>query len=67
VLKGVLQITSGRKVNNLKSKNYKINQKITINPFVIHRMKAITNCIYLEASTPESNDIVRLRDDYKRI
>ena len=67
VLKGVLQITSGKKVNNLKSKNYKINQKITINPFVIHRMKAITNCIYLEASTPESNDIVRLRDDYKRV
>lgn len=67
VLKGVLQITSGDKISNLKSKNYKANEKITLNPFIIHRMKAITNCVYLEASTPEIQDIVRLSDDYKRV
>ena len=30
-------------------------------------MKAITNCTYLEASTPEVNDVVRIEDDYKRV
>ena len=29
-------------------------------------MKAKSNCFYLEASTPEIKDVVRLKDDYKR-
>ena len=29
-------------------------------------MQAQTDCIYLEASTPEITDVVRLSDDYKR-
>ncbi len=29
-------------------------------------MEAIEDSIYLEASTPENDDVVRLQDDYKR-
>ena len=29
-------------------------------------MEAIEDSIYLEASTPEMDDVVRLEDDYKR-
>jgi hypothetical protein len=30
-------------------------------------MEAITDSLYLEASTPELNDVVRIVDDYKRV
>ena len=30
-------------------------------------MEAITDSLYLEASTPELNDVVRIIDDYKRV
>ena len=40
---------------------------ITIKPGVIHRMMAVKDSVYLEASTPQNDDVVRLSDDYKRI
>ena len=30
-------------------------------------MEAITDALYLEASTPEMHDVVRIIDDYKRV
>jgi hypothetical protein len=30
-------------------------------------MEAVSDCIYLEASTPEINDVIRLEDDYRRV
>ena len=33
---------------------------------MIHRMQAINDCVYLEASTPQIKDVVRLSDDYNR-
>jgi len=35
-------------------------------PGVVHRMEAVEDSIYLEASTPEMDDVVRLVDDYHR-
>lgn len=32
-----------------------------------HRMKGITDVTYLEASTPETDDVVRVEDDYGRV
>ena len=29
-------------------------------------MQGVTNCTYLEASSPEFDDVVRLSDDYNR-
>jgi len=31
-----------------------------------HRMFGVTDCLYLECSTPELDDVVRLEDDYDR-
>ena len=67
VLKGRLKIIIGKNKNKLKSKIYKKGDSITINPKIIHRMEAITDALYLEASTPEMHDVVRIIDDYKRV
>tara|TARA_A100001015_G_C15018430_1_gene726716 strand:+ start:1094 stop:1447 length:354 start_codon:yes stop_codon:yes gene_type:complete len=66
VVNGNLKIFYGKKKNRLKHKIFKSQDNITINPKTIHRMQAISDCIYLEASTPEITDVVRLSDDYKR-
>ena len=67
----VLVLSGKLKVMIKKNKNYKKiltkGQNILIKPKTIHRMRAITNCTYLEASTPEINDVVRIEDDYKRV
>lgn len=67
IISGELKIYFGKQKNNLKSKNYKKGSSVTIEPRIIHRMKAKTNCLYLEASTPHNSDVVRLSDDYKRV
>ena len=62
-LKGNLHI-------QIKSKNIilKPYQSITIKPYTKHRMYAKnTNCIYMESSTTELKDVVRLEDDYRII
>ena len=37
-----------------------------VRPGTIHRMRAITDVLVLEASTPEVEDVVRLEDSYGR-
>ncbi len=66
ILEGKLKIYSGKNKNKLKSKIYKKYQSLIIPPKLIHRMEAITDCMYLEASTPQLKDVVRLSDDYNR-
>ena len=66
IISGNLKIFYGRNKNNLNYKTFKAQNTITIKPKIIHRMQAISDCIYLEASTPEVLDVVRLSDDYRR-
>jgi mannose-6-phosphate isomerase len=66
VVSGNLKIFYGKNRNKLKHKIFKPQDTITINPKMIHRMQAVNDCIYLEASTPEITDVVRLSDDYNR-
>ena len=66
VLSGQLRIFSGLDKNNLKGKIYKAGETITISPGTIHRMEGAEDSVYLEASTPEVDDVVRLVDDYNR-
>ena len=66
VVSGSLKIFYGNNKNKLNYKTFKPQNTITINPKTIHRMQAVSDCIYLEASTPEITDVVRLSDDYKR-
>jgi len=67
VLNGKIKIYFGKDKNKLKHKIFKSQETITIKPRIIHRMEAIISSTYLEASTPELIDVVRLDDDYKRV
>ncbi len=66
VLSGRLKISFGSKIDQLKSKVFLGGEDLTIPPKLIHRMEALEKSVYLEASTPEIEDVVRLQDDYKR-
>jgi len=67
VLSGVLKISQGISQDQLEEKLYKAGDSMTIPPGLIHRMEGIEDAVYLEASTPEMDDVVRLVDDYKRV
>tara|TARA_A100001011_G_C13708586_1_gene594614 strand:+ start:162 stop:503 length:342 start_codon:yes stop_codon:yes gene_type:complete len=67
VLNGKLKVFAGKNKKKLKSKIYKKGESLTINPKIIHRMEAVIDSTYLEASTPEMQDVVRILDDYKRV
>lgn len=67
VLSGILEINFGKNKDNLKKKKFFKNDTITLKPKVIHRMKALKDCFYLESSSPQLKDVVRLEDDYRRL
>jgi mannose-6-phosphate isomerase len=66
VLSGQLRIISGPDQNNLTGEIYTAGDSITISPGTVHRMEGAEDSVYLEASTPEMDDVVRLVDDYDR-
>lgn len=66
VLDGQLRIYSGASLETMTSRIYTASETITIVPGVVHRMEAVEDSVYLEASTPEMDDVVRLVDDYQR-
>jgi len=41
-------------------------QCVTVRPGDVHRMEALDDCVLLEVSTPELDDVVRLEDRYGR-
>jgi mannose-6-phosphate isomerase-like protein (cupin superfamily) len=43
-----------------------VGDAFRITPGTVHYMEAITDCDVLEASTPELDDVVRLKDRYGR-
>ena len=69
VLSGLLRIyigEIGEPINELEYKDYSIGQTITIKPYTVHRMEAIEDSLYIECSTNELWDVVRLKDNYNR-
>jgi quercetin dioxygenase-like cupin family protein len=66
VLSGQLRIYTGAQQEQLDSRVYEAGESITIIPGVVHRMEAVEDSVYLEASTPEMDDVIRLVDDYQR-
>ncbi len=67
ILSGKLRIYKGKNENELESKIYLTGESITLKPGQIHRMEGIEDSVYLEASTPEMDDVVRISDDYDRV
>lgn len=63
VLSGVMKLWVGGGVE------YKIlteGETFVIEPKTVHRMEAVKDCCYLESSTSELDDVVRLQDEYGR-
>lgn len=68
VVDGVLEVRIYDQNTGLVTQNHLVQgNTMTILPGQIHRMRGITNVTYLEASTPELDDVVRLEDDYGRV
>lgn len=61
VLSGKLLITLGK--DSIVAESGKF---LVIEPNAIHRMEGLEDSFYLEASTPELDDVVRVSDDYGR-
>lgn len=61
VLSGVLNITVGE-----TSREYRFGETVTIPPYTVHRMEAVEDSLYMETSTNELFDVVRLKDAYGR-
>lgn len=66
VLSGKLKLYIGKDINNLEQRIMNANDTITILPYTIHRMEGIENSYYLESSTNELWDVIRLKDKYNR-
>lgn len=66
VLSGQLRISIGPTQDSVVARIYTAGETVTIPPGVVHRMEAAEDSVYLEASTPEMDDVVRLSDDYQR-
>lgn len=66
VLKGKLRLYIGTELDYLETRELVSGDNITIAPYTIHRMEGIEDSEYLECSTPELWDVIRLEDKYKR-
>ena len=66
VLSGQLKIYTGPSEKNLSSKIFCPHETITLSPGTVHRMEGVEDTVYLEASTPQMDDVVRIIDDYNR-
>jgi len=68
VKKETLYLQSGRIRFHLNGTDHEMEagQCITVNPGDVHRMEALEDAVFLEVSTPELDDVVRLEDRYGR-
>ena len=66
VLSGILKVLYGDEETSLEQIILESGDSLVIPPLKIHRMFGISDSYYLESSTTELDDVVRLQDDYKR-
>lgn len=66
VFAGELLFKVGISEDDLREVKLGAGDTWVIPPGVIHQMEAITDCTYIEASTPQLDDVVRLQDKYGR-
>ena len=69
VKKETLYLQSGRVIFHLNGTDYTMEagSSITVNPGDVHRMEALEDVVFLEVSTPELDDVIRLEDRYGRV
>jgi mannose-6-phosphate isomerase-like protein (cupin superfamily) len=67
VVKGKLKFLVGTDRDNLTELILNVGDYHTIEPFVIHKMEAVEDSLYLESSTNFLEDVIRLEDKYGRV
>lgn len=66
LLKGIMDVNFGLLLNQLTYMRLEPGDTFHLPPGTIHRMTAIEDCLLLEVSTPELDDVIRHEDDYGR-
>ena len=67
ILSGVMKLWIGKDKNSIEYKTLIEGDFFVINSKMIHRMEAVEDCYYIESSTSELDDVIRLDDDYGRV
>jgi len=67
IMSGALSMTTIDEDGILVTKEMRDGEVEHIAPRVRHRMTAVDDCVVLEVSTPQLDDVVRLADKYGRI
>jgi mannose-6-phosphate isomerase len=66
LLTGRVRLYVGPGVDSLEERILEEGESVRIEPGTIHRMEALADVDLLEVSTPELDDVVRVRDRYGR-
>jgi mannose-6-phosphate isomerase-like protein (cupin superfamily) len=66
VVSGKLLLHYGDTKDSLQIAELGPGQSFVVPPGLIHRMEAAEDSLYLEASTPQLDDVIRLQDKYGR-
>ncbi len=65
-LRGQAEVWLENDLGGLERRMVTSGDSYTVLPLRKHRVIAVTNVVYLEVSTPEVDDIVRIQDDFGR-
>src|SRR3989338_10751257 len=63
---GTIRLNIGKSIYSFSVTRMGINDFFTVKPKTIHRIKALTDIILQEVSTPEVDDVIRMQDDSGR-
>ncbi|GIW40531.1 MAG: hypothetical protein KatS3mg076_1108 [Candidatus Binatia bacterium] len=66
VLTGRIELFVGSSESTLERIELVPGQGFHVHPYLFHRVRALETSDVLEASTPELEDVVRVRDDFGR-
>ena len=66
LLSGRLRLTEGASEAELEEREIGPGSSWRIEPGVVHAIEALEDSVVFEVSTPELDDVVRLRDRYGR-
>lgn len=66
VQRGAAILWAGDTPETLESVRLGPGDTVDLPPGVVHRLEAVVDCVLLEASSPELDDLIRLDDDYGR-
>ena len=66
VLDGKIEVLLENELGEIEKIIMQSGDNYTVKPLRKHRVTALTDAIYLEASTPEVDDVIRIQDDSGR-